>query len=57
MSQPDWVVEMIDHLPPDLKEEWEERSAIMEFDAELSREHAECLALLCILRKHLRNPE
>ncbi len=52
MSQPDWIIEMLDRLDADQKEEWEERAAIMELDGGLFRDHAECLALLCILRKH-----
>ena len=46
------VAELVDRLPEDLKEEWEERAAIMEFDGGLSRDHAECLALLDIIRRH-----
>jgi hypothetical protein len=43
---------MIDHLEPDLREDFEERAAIMEYDGGLLRDHAECLALLNILRKN-----
>ena len=50
--QPDWIIEMLDRLEPDLREDYEERAAIMEYDGGLLREHAECLALLNILRKH-----
>jgi hypothetical protein len=53
MSQPDWISEMLDQLGPDLRESYEERAAIMQFDGGLTRDHAECLALLAILR---RNP-
>ena len=53
MSQPEWIIEMLDKLNPDLREEWEERAAIMEFEAGLNRDHAECLALLDVIR---RNP-
>ena len=46
------VAELVGRLPEDLKEEWEERAAIMEFDGGLSRDHAECLALLEIIRRY-----
>ena len=46
------VAELVGRLPEDLKEEWEERAAIMEFDGGLSRDHAECLALLDIIRRY-----
>lgn len=52
MSQPDWIMEMLDCLDVDLREEWEERAAIMEFDGGIHRDHAECLALLNIIRKY-----
>ena len=50
--QPDWIIEMLDRLEPDLREDYEERAAIMEYDGGLPRDHAECLALLIILRNH-----
>lgn len=34
------------------REAFEERAGIIEFEAGLSRGHAECLALLEILRRH-----
>lgn len=46
------VEEWLRLLPVEHKDEWEERAAIMEFDGGLSREHAECLAMLCILKRH-----
>ncbi len=52
MSQPDWILEMIGRLPPDLREDFEERAAIMEYDGKLPRDHAECLALLNILKNN-----
>lgn len=52
MSQPDWVIEIIDRLPSDLREDFEERAAIMEYDGKLARDHAECLALLHILKNN-----
>jgi len=36
-------------LPPELRETWEERAAIMEFDGRLSREQAEAAALVDVL--------
>ena len=50
--QPDWIVEMLDRLEPDLREDFEERAAIMEYDGGLPRDHAECLSLLNVLRKY-----
>ena len=52
MSQPDWIVEMIDSLSPDLKEEWDHRSAHMTYDANLPVDHAEVLSLLWLIRKY-----
>ena len=34
------------------REAFEERAGIIEFDAGLSRDHAECLALLEVIRCH-----
>ena len=48
------VAEMVTALDANLREDFEERAAIIEFDAHLPRGHAECLALLDVLR---RNPE
>ena len=42
--QPDWIVEMLERLEPDLREDFEERAAIMQYDGNMPREHAECLA-------------
>jgi hypothetical protein len=44
--------ELLNRLDEDLRELWEERAAIMEFDGGLSREHAECLALLNVVLRH-----
>jgi len=52
MSQPDWVIELLNRLDPDLREDFEERAAIMHIDGKMERDHAECLALLCVLRNH-----
>lgn len=46
----DIVADLVGKLPEELKEEWEERAAIMEFDGGLSRSEAEALALLCVIR-------
>ena len=46
------VAEMVNRLDDLLREDFEERAAIMEFDAELPRAHAECLALLDVLHRH-----
>lgn len=46
------VAEMVSKLDPALREEFEERAAIMEFDAKLPRDHAECLAMLEIIWRH-----
>jgi hypothetical protein len=47
------VAEMVTALDDNQREAFEERAAIIEFDANLPRGHAECLALLDVLR---RNP-
>lgn len=46
------VDDMVNMLDDRLREDFNERAAIMEFDAELPRDHAECLALLDVLRRH-----
>ncbi len=46
------VADMVKVLDAGLREEFEERAAIMEFDGKQSRAHAECLALLDVLRRH-----
>lgn len=45
------VAEMVLMLTEDQREDFEERAAIVEFDAGLTRGHAECLALLEVLRR------
>ena len=47
------VADLVSELNSDDTEIWSERSAIIEFDAQLPRSHAECLALLNVLH---RNP-
>ena len=49
MSVKDYVITLLD---ADLKEEFEERAGIMQFSAQLTRDHAECLALIDVLRRH-----
>ena len=43
------VSNLVAQLDADLREAFEERAGIMEFDAGIPREHAECLALLDVL--------
>lgn len=46
------VVAIVDQLDAGQREEFEERAAILEFDAGYSRAHAECVALLNVLRRY-----
>ena len=46
------VADIVSQLDPDLREEFEERAGIMEFDGQLDRAHAECLALIDVLLRH-----
>jgi hypothetical protein len=46
------VADIVSTLDPNLREDFEERAAIMEFDANLERAHAECLALIDLLHRH-----
>ena len=46
------VTQLVDRLGSRLREEFEERAAIVEFDGGRSRELAEALALLDVLRRH-----
>ena len=48
------VADMVNLLNESLRDDFEERAAIIEFDAKLPRAHAECPALLDVLK---RNPE
>jgi hypothetical protein len=43
------VVEIFDTLDDNLQEAFLERASIIEFDSNLPRVHAECLAMICIL--------
>ncbi len=46
------VSESVSKLSPALREEFEERAGIMEFDGKLSRTDAESLALADVLHRH-----
>lgn len=46
------VAELVNRLNDNLREAFEERAGIMEYDGGLSRAHAECLALLNVLVRH-----
>jgi hypothetical protein len=53
MNRPLTIMEeLLNRLDEDLKEAWEERAAIMEYDGGLPRDHAECLALLNVFLRH-----
>jgi hypothetical protein len=43
------VQQLIDRMPEEFIEAWEERSAVREYDGGLSRPHAEAIALLDLL--------
>ena len=45
------VAEIFDTLDDTLKEAFLERASIIEFDSNLPRAHAECLAMICILTR------
>ena len=46
------VADVVAKLSPSLREEFEERAGIVEFDGKRPRAHAECLALLDVLIRH-----
>jgi len=46
------VADIVNKLDDDLREAFEERAGIIEFDGGLPRAHAECLALLNVLVRH-----
>jgi hypothetical protein len=46
------VMDLVALLDFNLREAFEERAGIIEFDAQVARGHAECLALLSVLRTH-----
>lgn len=51
MSHP-IVIEMVARLDENLREAFEERAAVMEFDAGIQRDLAEALALLLVIRQY-----
>jgi len=46
------VATIVNELDDNLREDFEERAGIIEFDGMLPRAHAECLALIDVLRRH-----
>ncbi len=46
------VADIVNTFDDDLREEFEERAGIIEFESQLERAHAECLALIDVLRRH-----
>lgn len=46
------VAELVTRLDDALREDFEERAGIMQFDGQLTRGHAECRALLDVFRRH-----
>ena len=46
------VADIVNQLDDDLREDFDERSAIIEFEAKVPRAHAEALALIDLLRRH-----
>lgn len=48
------VRETLEQLEADLRDDFEERAGVIEFDAGYDRAHAECLALIAVIA---RNPE
>jgi hypothetical protein len=46
------VAVLVSKLDDNLREDWEERASIMQFDALLPKGYAECLAMLDLLCRH-----
>ena len=46
------VSDFVNLLDANLREAWEERSAILEFDAGITRDLAEALAMLLVIRQY-----
>ena len=46
------VSDFVKLLDANLREAWEERSAILEFEAGISRDLAEALAMLLVIRQY-----
>lgn len=51
MSHP-IVTEIVSRLDENLREAWEERAAVMQFDAGVQCDLAEALALLLVIRQY-----
>jgi hypothetical protein len=51
MSHPS-VTDFVDRLDANLRESYEERAAILQFDAGIERDLAEALALLMLIRQY-----
>ena len=52
MTKPSLIADLIERLDEDRRYEFEERAGIIEFDAEQTRDQAELLALVDLLREH-----
>ena len=48
------VSDFVNRLDANLREAWEERSAILEYDAGIPRDLAEALGLLLVIRQYPR---
>ena len=46
------VADIVSKFDDDLRDDFEERAGIIEYDGQIDRAHAECLALLDVLRRH-----
>ena len=46
------IAELVERLDASQREDFEERAGIMQFDGQLPRSHAECRAMLDLLRRH-----
>lgn len=46
------IAELLERLDTNQREAFEERAGIMQFDGQLPRGHAECRAMLDLLRRH-----
>ena len=51
MQQPRWFYHLLDQLAPDLLAEWVIRASIIHNGAGYGKNHAECLAMILILRR------
>ena len=46
------VADIVSKFDDDLRDDFEERAGIIEYDGQIDRAHAECLALIDVLRRH-----